>query len=46
MWLRLDRLAERQRSRRALRDLTVEQLRDIGLSEQQARRESGRHFWD
>jgi uncharacterized protein YjiS (DUF1127 family) len=46
MWLRLDRLAERQRSRRALRALTFEQLRDVGLSEQDARREAGRHFWD
>lgn len=44
--LRLDRLAERQRSRRALRELTPEQLRDIGLSEQEARREADRYFWN
>ena len=37
----------RRRTRRALLDLTEEQLRDIGVSRSEARREVGKSFyWD
>lgn len=43
-WLRLS--AERRRQRRDLTELTDDQLRDIGLSRGEARREAARPFWN
>ncbi|MCQ4161094.1 DUF1127 domain-containing protein [Roseomonas sp. GC11] len=46
-WLaRLELWARNRATRAALRDLTPEQLRDIGVTGVQARFESCRHFWD
>ena len=44
--IRLGRLADRRRQRRDLLELTPEQLRDIGVTPQEARREAARPFWD
>ncbi|MFN3546312.1 MAG: DUF1127 domain-containing protein [Mesorhizobium sp.] len=44
--IRLGRFADRRRQRRDLLDLTDDQLRDIGLTRAQARREAARPFWD
>lgn len=43
---RLGRLADRRRQRRDLLELTDEQLRDIGVTPEEARREAARPFWD
>ncbi len=43
-WLILAREVRRQR--RALADLTPEQLQDVGLTPDQARREAQRLVWD
>lgn len=37
---------ELRRQRRTLADLSPHQLRDIGLTEEAARREAGRPIWD
>lgn len=42
----LDRMAERRRSRMALMELNDQQLKDIGLTRNEAWRESVRPFWD
>lgn len=36
---------QRQQTRRALQDLTPDQLRDIGITTEQALRESRQPFW-
>jgi uncharacterized protein YjiS (DUF1127 family) len=43
---RLGLAVERWRQRRDLLDLTDEQLRDIGISPDEARREAARPLWD
>ncbi|MFC5583654.1 DUF1127 domain-containing protein [Nitratireductor kimnyeongensis] len=43
---RLRTLLGKRRSRLALLDLTNDQLRDIGVSREEARREGLRSFWD
>ena len=43
---RFAHVTERWRQRRDLRDLTDDQLRDIGLTPNEARREAARPFWD
>ncbi|MEO0682457.1 MAG: DUF1127 domain-containing protein [Pseudomonadota bacterium] len=42
----LARWIELRRSRTALSELNADQLRDIGLSEETARKEASRPFWD
>ena len=42
----VERLLERRRSRRALLEMTDEQLKDIGLSRGEARKEYMRRLWD
>lgn len=42
---RLGTMLVKHRSRRILRDLTDDQLRDIGVSRAAAMREAGRPFW-
>ena len=42
----IGRAMERRRQRRDLMELTDRELRDIGISPAQARREAGRSFWD
>lgn len=37
---------ERQKSRKALSELSSEQLKDIGLSPEQVRKELDKGFWD
>lgn len=44
--IRLGRLVDRGRQRRDLLELTDEQLRDIGVTAEEARREAARPFWD
>lgn len=39
------RRRDRARQRRALREMSDDQLRDIGLTRRQARDEGGRPFW-
>lgn len=43
---RIEALFDKRRSRLALLDLTDEQLRDIGVSREEARREGLRSFWE
>ena len=43
---RLDAILERRRSRRALLEMTDDQLKDIGLSRSEAHGEAYRPFWD
>lgn len=43
---RIGRAVERWRQRRDLLELTDPELRDIGLTRRQARREAARPFWD
>lgn len=43
---RIGRAVERWRQRRDLLELTDRELRDIGLTRRQARREAARPFWD
>lgn len=43
---RMDRLVQLRRERSQLRELSDEVLRDIGLTRDQADRESRRRFWD
>jgi uncharacterized protein YjiS (DUF1127 family) len=43
---RIGRAVERWRQRRNLLELTDRELRDIGLTRRQARREAARPFWD
>jgi uncharacterized protein YjiS (DUF1127 family) len=43
--LKVEAMAERSRSRRALSALNEEQLKDIGLSRADAFREASRPFW-
>ncbi|QDY99561.1 DUF1127 domain-containing protein [Nitratireductor mangrovi] len=45
-WQLAEKLAARQRSRGCLAELTDEQLKDIGVTRSEARREAGRPFWD
>ncbi|WP_246678518.1 DUF1127 domain-containing protein [Mesorhizobium sp. B2-4-17] len=42
----LKRQSERRRSRMALLEIGVDQLKDIGLSRSDAVREARRRFWD
>lgn len=44
--IRLGRCADRWRQRRDLLELTLKQLRDIGVTAEEARREAARPFWD
>lgn len=44
--LRLDDMLERHRSRKALLELSEEQLKDIGISRSDAIREATRPAWD
>ncbi|WP_211223034.1 DUF1127 domain-containing protein [Leucothrix mucor] len=37
---------ERQRTRKQLLNLPVEQLRDLAISPQDAQREGRKHFWE
>lgn len=46
IWQAWQRRLMTVRSRRALLNLSAEQLRDVGLTEQQARREAWRPIWD
>jgi uncharacterized protein YjiS (DUF1127 family) len=39
-------VAERWRQRRDLSELTDHQLRDIGVTREEGRREAARRFWD
>ena len=43
---RLEAILERRRSRKALLEMTDDQLKDIGLSRSQAYGEAYRPFWD
>lgn len=43
--LRLEAMAEKHRSRRALYSLSDEQLKDIGLSRAEAYHEAAKPFW-
>ncbi|PMR73386.1 hypothetical protein C1H69_17540 [Billgrantia endophytica] len=43
---RMDRLAQLRRERNQLHELSDELLRDIGLTRDEANRESRRHYWD
>lgn len=43
---RLHTIMARWQQRRDLRELTDDQLRDIGLTRAEARREAARPFWD
>jgi uncharacterized protein YjiS (DUF1127 family) len=43
---RLHTIMARRQQRRDLRELTDDQLRDIGLTRTEARREAARPFWD
>ena len=42
----IERLLEKRRSRRALLEMSDEQLKDIGLSRSEAHSEGLRRFWD
>ena len=47
IWLACRAWRMKRRTRRSLLDLTEEQLRDIGISRSEARREVGKSFyWD
>ncbi len=46
IFTRFVRMTERRRQRCDLLELTDEQLRDIGVTPAQARREADRPFWD
>lgn len=46
MAMKLERMMERRRSRRALLELSDAQLKDIGISRADAVREGLRPFWD
>jgi len=43
---RLDAILERRRGRKALLEMTDDQLKDIGLSRSEAHGEAYRPFWD
>jgi uncharacterized protein YjiS (DUF1127 family) len=43
---RLEAILERRRSRKALLEMTDDQLKDIGLSRSEAHGEAYRPFWD
>ncbi|MCG5480774.1 MAG: DUF1127 domain-containing protein [Ensifer alkalisoli] len=45
LWRAYSALASRRRSRLALGELSAEQLKDIGLTEAEARREAAVPFW-
>ncbi|AWI57325.1 hypothetical protein AB395_00001670 [Sinorhizobium fredii CCBAU 45436] len=45
LWRVYCTLAAKRRSRLELGDLSVDQLKDIGLTEAEARREAARPFW-
>jgi uncharacterized protein YjiS (DUF1127 family) len=46
IWRWFDSLPEKQLTRRGLMELTDDQLKDIGISRSEARREGSRPFWD
>ncbi|QPC41869.1 DUF1127 domain-containing protein [Kaustia mangrovi] len=46
VFARLETVRARRRSRRALLDMTEEQLQDIGISRDEALKEAYRPFWD
>jgi uncharacterized protein YjiS (DUF1127 family) len=46
IWRWFDSLPEKQLTRRGLMELTDDQLKDIGISRSEARREASRPFWD
>ncbi|ASY63097.1 hypothetical protein SJ05684_c16550 [Sinorhizobium sojae CCBAU 05684] len=45
LWRAYSALASKRRSRLALGELSAEQLKDIGLTEAEARREAAVPFW-
>ncbi|WP_104202184.1 DUF1127 domain-containing protein [Billgrantia saliphila] len=46
VWRRLKRYSQLRRERHQLQALPDELLRDVGLTREQARLESRRHYWD